>query len=395
MPHLRSLSLPRHTQIVDGLSMKDSVLARSDEKTMQPASTRFAFGGLAGEVLRDHFDRDAQQARLSKKFKLYYRLRPWIPIPLRQLMQRGRNRGMDVAEGWYLPTAFVEDFRAAVKREPDRVVIHPWPDGFQTAVVLTHDVETNVGMGLVDKLAALEEQYGLRSAWNIIPYKYKVDPGVLADLKQRGHEIGVHGYNHDGRLFESQRTFRRRTGPINRAIEQFGSTGFRAPMVHRNLNWLQALDIDYDASCFDVDPFQAMAGGVGGVWPFFAGKFVELPYTLPQDHTLLVSLGETSPRIWIDKLAYLRQLAGMAMLITHPDYLDTPQRLDVYRAFLEHLVEQTDCWMALPHEVATWWRQRDSLEIVGGQSIAPIDRCRGRSSETVVTERIRRVERRL
>ena len=53
------------------------------------------------------------------------------------------------------------------------------------------------------------------------------------------------------------------------------------------------------------------------------------------------------------------------MLITHPDYLNTPQRLDIYRAFLEHLVQQTGSWMALPHQVATWWRQRDSLEIVG------------------------------
>lgn len=358
-----------YTKIGDVSHMTDRVLAPSDDKTPQPCSTRFAFGGLAGEVLKEHFDRDAQQAHLSKKFKLYYRLRPWIPIPLRRLMQKERNRGMAVPDGWYLPTAFVEDFRAAVEREPGRVAIHPWPDGFQLAVVLTHDVETKAGMKSVDQLARLEEQYGLRSAWNIIPYKYRIDNGFLADLKQRGHEIGVHGYNHDGRLFESQRTFRRRTGPINRALEQFRSSGFRAPMVHRNLNWLQALEIDYDASCFDVDPFQAMAGGVGGVWPFFAGKFVELPYTLPQDHTLLVSLGESSPRIWIEKLAYLRRLAGMATLITHPDYLDTPQRLDVYRAFLEHLVEQSDCWMALPREVATWWRQRDKLEIVdGGQS---------------------------
>ena len=222
-------------------------------------------------------------------------------------------------------------------------------------------------MESVDELAKMEERLGFRSAWNIVPHKYPVDRGLLEDLKHRGHEIGVHGYNHDGRLFESRRLFSRRAELINQAIESFGSTGFRAPMVHRNLQWLQALDIDYDASCFDVDPFQAMAGGVGGVWPFFAGKFVELPYTLPQDHTLFVSLGETTPRIWIEKLAYLRKLAGMAMLITHPDYLDTPERLEIYRIFLEHLAEQTDCWKALPREAASWWRLRDNLEVHGSE----------------------------
>lgn len=351
-----------HQQV--GRDMSDSVLKPASRRCEKALSTRFAFDGLVGEMLRDHFNRDVQQAHLSTSFKLYYRLRPLIPVRLRQLLQRERNLGINAHERWYLPAAFIHDFQSAIAREPDRLVIHPWPDGFRVTAALTHDVETKAGMELVDRLAALEEQYGLRSAWNIVPYKYKVDKGLLADLKQRGHEIGVHGFNHDGRLFESPRSFERRTAPINRAIAEFGSTGFRAPMVHRNLEWLQALEIDYDASCFDFDPFQAMAGGVGGVWPFLAGKFVELPYTLPQDHTLLVSLGETTPRIWLEKLAYLRRLAGMALLVTHPDYLDTPQRLDLYREFLEHLAEQSDCWNALPHEIASWWRQRENLEIV-------------------------------
>jgi peptidoglycan/xylan/chitin deacetylase (PgdA/CDA1 family) len=218
---------------------------------------------------------------------------------------------------------------------------------------------------LVDKLAAMEEEFGFRSAWNFVPHKYKVDFGLIEDLKDRGHEIGVHGYNHDGRLFESHRTFSRRLGPINQAIADFGSLGFRAPMVHRNLQWMEDLEIDYDSSCFDIDPFQAMPGGVGGPWPFISGKFVELPYTLPQDHTLLISLGEGTPRIWIEKLARLRSLAGMALLITHPDYLDTPSRLGIYRQFLEHLCDQQKVWHALPREVADWWRQRDELNTVG------------------------------
>ncbi len=326
-------------------------------------ATRFAFDGDVGEVLRDYFFRDAAQAKLSAKFKLYYKLRPFIPIPLRQFLQRERNQGIDAPVDWYLPIQFVEAFRQAVLNSDVQQVIHPWPDDYQMSAVLTHDVETKMGVALVDRLAAIEEKYGLRSAWNFIPYKYNVDPGLLRDLKDRGHEIGVHGYNHDGRLFESRRTFDRRTGPINQALATYGSTGFRAPMVHRNLNWLQSLNVDYDASCFDIDPFQAMPGGIGSVWPFIAGKFVELPYTLPQDHTLLISLGETTSRIWEDKLAYLRTLAGMAMLVTHPDYLDIPQRLGVYESFLEHLKSQTDCWHVLPVEIAKWWRQRDSLEI--------------------------------
>ncbi len=352
--------------------MSSSVLVPDISQGEQLLSTRFVFSGAAGDVLRDYACRDASQARLSAKFKLYYRLRPFIPIPIRQMLQRGRNQRFDAPAGWYLPTEFVKDFREAIESETDALAIHPWPDGFQMSAVLTHDVETKVGLALADKLAAIEEQFGFRSSWNIIPYKYEVDLDLIADLKDRGHEVGVHGYNHDGRLFESRRMFTRRSGPINQAIVEFGSEGFRAPMVHRNLQWMADLEIDYDSSCFDVDPFQAMPGGVGGPWPFIAGKFVELPYTLPQDHTLLISLGETTPRIWIEKLAYLRSLAGMALLITHPDYLDTPSRLDVYRQFLQHLSEQQDVWHALPCEIANWWRQRDNLEIVGSGESAEI-----------------------
>lgn len=349
--------------------MSEAVLkAANTQGDLPPMPTRFAFGGAAGDVLRAHFLRDVQQARLSAKFKLYYRLRPLIPIPMRQFLQRGRNQGFDLPTDWYLPITFLRDLDEALRSDPDAVGIHPWPDGFEMSAVLTHDVETKDGLALADRLAKIEEQFNFRSAWNVIPHKYEVDLGLISDLKDRGHEIGVHGYNHDGRLFESHRTFRRRVKPINRAITEFGSEGFRAPMVHRNLAWMEALDIDYDASCFDVDPFQAMPGGVGGPWPFFAGKFIELPYTLPQDHTLLISLGETTPRIWIDKLARLRSLAGMALLITHPDYLDSPSRLDVYRQFLDHLSEQHAVWHALPNEVALWWRQRDRLNIIDGSN---------------------------
>lgn len=55
---------------------------------------------------------------------------------------------------------FVNDFRGAIASQPDAVAIHPWPDGFQMSAVLTHDVETNPGFAMVDKLVALEEQFG-------------------------------------------------------------------------------------------------------------------------------------------------------------------------------------------------------------------------------------------
>ncbi len=343
---------------------------------------KFGFGGALDNVLRRHFLRDAEQAVLSRKFIWYYRIRPWIPTPIRQLLQLRRNSRMDRAPDWFIPSAFLRDWRTAIDSDiladGERTIIHPWPDGFRFASVLTHDVETKAGQRLVADLADLEEEKGFRSAWNFVPYKYTIDDGLVRDLAQRGFEIGIHGYNHDGRLFASKATFRKRVYWINAALDKYDCLGFRAPMVHRNLKWLQSLEVEYDASCFDVDPFQAMPGGVGGIWPFFAGRFVELPYTLPQDHTLLISLGEKSIRIWKQKLDFLQEWSGMAMLVTHPDYLNTPAILNVYCEFLDHLRELPNQWKALPRDVAKWWRQRDASRINTNLQIEGAAENRGR-----------------
>ena len=200
---------------------------------------------------------DVGSARMSKLFRAYYRLRPLIPLRARQLLQRRRNATVEVATDWYLPTEFFRRSALALAESPT-TIIHPWPHGSQSAFVLTHDIETADGLRRIPEIAAIEEELGFRSSWNLVPHKYPIDRGLVRDLCKRGFEIGIHGFNHDGKLFLSEAIFRQRAEAINEALRDYECVGFRAPMVHRNLSWLQALDVEYDASCFDVDPFQAM-----------------------------------------------------------------------------------------------------------------------------------------
>jgi peptidoglycan/xylan/chitin deacetylase (PgdA/CDA1 family) len=317
---------------------------------------------LADEVFHQWFAADARACRLSPTFRAYYQVRSLVPLRARQLLQR--LRPVKASDRWCYPDEFFASLSDVLRDSSEGCeIVHPWPDAADFAFVLTHDVETGEGMRRVLQIADLEEEVGFRSSWNVVPYKYAIDQGIIRELQGRGFEIGVHGYNHDGKLFTSRRVFNRRVRYINEAMKAFGSVGFRAPMVHHNLDWMQALDVEYDASCFDADPYQAMPGGVGGVWPFVAGKFVELPYTLPQDHTLFVVLGEHTGRIWQEKLDYIVKRCGMALVITHPDYLDSPHRLDAYRQFLEHAASLPGMWHALPRDVATWWRQRDQSTV--------------------------------
>lgn len=103
------------------------------------------------------------------------------------------------------------------------------------------------------------------------------------------------------------------------------------------------------------------------LWPFQLGRFLELPYTLVQDYTLTDVLGETTPRIWLDKVEFIADHSGMALLNTHPDYLRSPVTWRVYEEFLGAMQARTGYWHALPREVARWWRAR-----AGATSVAAL-----------------------
>jgi peptidoglycan/xylan/chitin deacetylase (PgdA/CDA1 family) len=207
-------------------------------------------------------------------------------------------------------------------------------------------------------LADLDAKYGFRSSFNFVPERYAIDRRLLDELRGRGFEIGIHGLKHDGKLFSSFAEFMRRAQRINRYLREFDAVGFRAPLTHRNPDWMQALEIDYDLSFFDTDPYEPVPGGTMSLWPFMIGRFVELPYTLVQDSTLTRVLGETSPRLWLEKVDVIDAYCGMALLNAHPDYLVDGTTARVYEAFLAAMRERADHWHALPHQVARWWRER-------------------------------------
>jgi peptidoglycan/xylan/chitin deacetylase (PgdA/CDA1 family) len=318
--------------------------------------------------------------RLGAVTQLYYRLKPVIPrqicVGLRQRycsLQRSRSR-----LNWPVEERYARfQFRAAQAVIGQRDVsempfIHFWPGDHQLALVLTHDVETAQGQSYVREVAALEERYGFVSSFNFVTELYPLDLTLIAELRERGFEVGVHGLRHDGKLFLSPGRFQRRAERINRTLCDLSAVGYRSPLQHRHPGWLQALDIEYDLSFFDTDPYEPMPGGTMSIWPFFLGRFVELPYTLAQDHTLMVILGAKTPRMWLEKVDFIRRFGGMALLNSHPDYLRDQQHLAIYEEFLHQMHSQGKCWNALPREVARWWcaRAEAKVERKNGQWIA-------------------------
>ena len=243
-----------------------------------------------------------------------------------------------------------------------------WPDGKQFALVLTHDVETARGQDRCRDMMRLEEELGFRSSFNFVPERYQVSPELRHILEEKGFEVGVHGLCHDGKYYLSRKIFRERAKKINKYLKEWGSVGYRAPSMLHKLDWFHDLNISYDASTFDTDPFEPYSESMCTIFPFVVQEtdsrlsYVELPYTLPQDHALFVIMQEKTIDVWKRKLDWVAEHGGMALLITHPDYMkfnggrtgSEEYPAEYYREFLKYVQKRYkgQYWLALPKEIA-------------------------------------------
>lgn len=237
-----------------------------------------------------------------------------------------------------------------------------WPEGHTWAVALTHDVETASGLANVGRVTALEIERGLRSSINLVPLDYDAPEGVLTALRESGFEIGVHGYTHDGLLFSNWSTFQKRVGTINEFAKKWSASGFRSPATYRNPDWFKWMDFEYDSSFSNSAPCEPQPGGSATFYPYPIDDLIELPITLPQDHTLFELLGHADHSMWIDGLERIRAAGGMACILTHPDptpsYVGGSANLRHYASLLDH-VKEWGAWTPLPRDLARWWTARE------------------------------------
>lgn len=313
--------------------------------------------------------------RLSFAKRAYYDLKPLLPRALTRLLRRAYRNSAESRPlvCWPIEPRYADFLIEVVTQLLERLdqdavpFVHFWPGGHDYAFVLTHDVETAEGQAAIPSVAELEERRGFHSSFNLVPARYPLDRGIIRELRDRGFEVGVHDLNHDGKLFRSEATFTQRAARINGHLREMEAAGFRAALTHRQPAWMQQLDVAYDLSFFDTDPYEPIPGGTMSLWPFLLGRFVELPYTLVQDYTLTSVLGERSARLWMEKVDFLEAHRGMALLNSHPDYLRSSTTRHVYEEFLDAMADRSGYWHALPHEVALWW----GLRAAAGPSALP------------------------
>jgi glycosyltransferase involved in cell wall biosynthesis len=296
---------------------------------------------------------------------IYYRFKPLLPwrlrIKLRRILARHRRKSSQAI--W--PINEAAGFTPA--GWPG------WPAGKKFALILTHDVEGAAGLAKCRHLMEFEKRLGFHSSFNFIPEgEYEASADLREELIRNDFEIGVHDLRHDGKLFWHRKKFSVNATSINGYLRKWGAAGFRAGFMLHDLECLNELEIEYDASTFDTDPFEPQPEGAQTVFPFWVaqpkgGGYVELPYTLPQDSTMFLVLQEKSPDIWKKKLDWIVGRGGMALINVHPDYLgfhggklkSSEYPAAFYEQFLKYAAEKYggQYWQPLPRQVTRWFRE--------------------------------------
>jgi hypothetical protein len=308
--------------------------------------------------------------------KTYYAMRPFLPTSVRKHLQRMALRGWDRARfpGWPIDQTvdrlFDEMMACAIRANSGQPIpfIWFWPDGYSSCATMTHDVETGAGRDFCATLMDLDDTFGIKSSFQLIPeVRYEVSDEFLRTLRERGFEINVHDFNHDGDLFRNREEFLRRVARINDYGRKFRSAGYRSGVLYRNLDWYEFFDCSYDMSVPNVGHLDPQRGGCCTTKPYFIGKILEIPVVATQDYTLFNILRQYSIDLWEQQIELVLEQHGLISFIVHPDYLLEKRARDVYSSLLERLAylrQQSKMWIPLPRQLNDWWRSRNEMRLV-------------------------------
>lgn len=366
-----------HRQAIPRLGPKATLYDVLDDIVVGDASLKLPFNPT--EVIENlQFERytlgpRSDASKILKK--IYYCFRPLMGVAVRSTFQRFRARNWRQASfpKWPVDTT-VQDLCETLLRltmRANKIAKMPfiwfWPQGARGCVTMTHDVETEVGRAFCRELMDLNDSFGIKSSFQIIPEeRYEVSSEFLEDIRSRGFEVAVHDLNHDGHLYDSEAEFARRARKINEYVAAWGAKGFRAGALYRNPDWFQLLDVSYDMSIPNVGHLDPQSGGCCTVMPFFVRNQIEIPVTAIQDYTLFHIIQDNSIELWKRQTESIVAKNGLTSFIVHPDYILEPAARSVYLnllGYLRDLKSRDNIWFARPGEIAQWWRDRTQMRL--------------------------------
>ncbi|GAC1662258.1 MAG: hypothetical protein PVS2B2_28080 [Candidatus Acidiferrum sp.] len=308
--------------------------------------------------------------------KAYYFVRPILPVGVRRHLQKAHLKVRSELSFPRWPIDCSVDnlmgqlllLTLKMGNSEQIPFIWFWPEGASSCAIMTHDVETALGRDFCSTLMDIDDSYGIKASYQIVPEdRYVVSGDFLDSIRSRGCEIAVHDLNHDGHLYRNHQQFLERAVKINSYAEKYRAEGFRAGVLYRKQLWYDALKFSFDMSVPNVGHWDPQRGGCCTVMPYFLGSILEIPVTATQDYTLFHILNDYSIDLWKQQIAGIMAKNGLLSFIIHPDYIVNQKERNIYEELLGYLVqlrEKKGVWTTTPGEVNRWWRQRSQMKLV-------------------------------
>ncbi len=363
----------------NGVALPDA--ARDVSQCGSELRLPFDFDRIVENLRRERYTQciqgDSQRIVNHKLIRsAYYFVRELLPVQVRRHLQRMYLKDWESLPFPNWPVDFTVDLlheellrRSMEATGRQRIpFVWFWPEGAESCLIMTHDVETERGRDFTSSLMDLDDSYGIKASFEVIPEKrYEVPHDYVQQIRSRGFEFNIHDLNHDSLLFQERGEFLRRAKKINAYVQKFGARGFRTGAMYRNQDWFDAFDFSYDMSVPNVAHLEPQRGGCCTVMPHYIGNILELPLTAAQDYSLVHILKEDTIDLWKWQINLIRRRNGLISFIAHPDYVRERRVRKVYEALLDYLrglVTREDIWSALPRDVDHWWRVRSQMCVV-------------------------------
>ncbi len=299
---------------------------------------------------------------LSSRMPFSYQL---VPPFVRKIVARaiGRGRSRDIGK-WAAFPSFPLDLCVDALSD---VFCLPYEKLRPTPVLLTHDIDSPEGLKNLPQILKEEETVGARSTNFIVPCSWRIDHGILSDAQNRGHEIGIHGFDHSNKTaFMDISSINRRIDKMRNFIEKYGVSGYRAPSLLRTQNLLRALSgvFRYDSSIpTSGGLFPVPNNGCASARLFQVEGILEIPLTMPRDGTLLF-LGYTPHKIqdlWMHCADIIGSSGGIVVLLTHCEkrFSGSNEMIEAYKNVLQHFKSSGSFIFKTCKDVITTQKQTD------------------------------------
>jgi peptidoglycan/xylan/chitin deacetylase (PgdA/CDA1 family) len=266
---------------------------------------------------------------------------------------------------------------------------YQWPEGKQSAVLLSVDVDANspllwslggnapARLGTHEirnfgprtglwRLVDLFARFGFKASFYVPGHVAEQHPGMLPALLEAGHEIGLHGYFHEIVSEISNDEF---TGALEASLDLFirqtgkRPIGFRSPaweMTPHMLSEVRRLGLAYDSSLSGFDH------------PYEIDGITEIPVQWAIDDAIFFKFegggrdrfpmqsGRMVLEDWKSEWRTLHRFGGLFTLTVHDWISGRAQRIAMLEELLREIANEPTTWVATAEEITRFHQGSDN-----------------------------------